>query len=99
VPGKYGLIHDLSFPKGNSVNSLIPPENSTVKYDCINNVVNLVKFFGQDALLSKCDIEDAFRIICLTVEFSGGISEFTEFPFGKDRSCMRPYFPGTDFGD
>lgn len=65
MPGKYGLIHDLSFPKGNSVNSLIPPENSTVKYDCINNVVNLVKFFGQDALLSKCDIEDAFRIICL----------------------------------
>jgi hypothetical protein len=34
-----------------------------------------------------------------TVEFSGGISEFTEFPFGKERSCMRPYFPGTDFGD
>lgn len=65
VPGKYRLIHDLSFPKGNSVNSLIPPENSIVKYDCINNVVNLVKFFRQDALLSKCDIEDAFRIICL----------------------------------
>jgi hypothetical protein len=34
-----------------------------------------------------------------TVELSGGISESTEFPFGKDRSCMRPYFPGTDFGD
>ena len=65
MPGKYGLIHDLSFPKGNSVDSLIPPDNSTVKYDCINNVVNLVKLFGQDALLSKCDIEDAFRIICL----------------------------------
>lgn len=33
-----------------------------------------------------------------TIEISGGIREFTEFPFGKDRSCMRRYFPGTDFG-
>ena len=65
MPGKYRLIRDLSIPKGNSVNSLIPPENSIVKYDCFNNVVNLVKFFGQDALLSKCGIEDAFRKICL----------------------------------
>ena len=33
VPVKFRLIHDLSYPKGNSVNSLIPQENSTVKYD------------------------------------------------------------------
>jgi len=67
VPGKFRLIHDLSFPKnsGCSVNSLIPLENSVVKYDGIDNVIKLVKYFGHNALLSKCDIEDAFRIICV----------------------------------
>lgn len=64
-PGKYRLIHDLSFPKHNSVNSRIPPENSMVKYDGLDNVVKLVKYFGKDAYMSKCDIEDAFRIICI----------------------------------
>ena len=63
VPGKFRLIHDLSYPKGNSVNSLIPQENSTVKYDGIDTVIQLGKQFGRHCKLSKCDIEDAFRII------------------------------------
>jgi hypothetical protein len=63
VPGKFRLIHDLSYHKGNSVNSLIPQETSTVKYDGIDTVIQLVKQFGRHCKLSKCDIEDAFRII------------------------------------
>jgi hypothetical protein len=63
VPDKFRLIYDLSYPKGNSVNSLIPQENSTVKYDGIDTVIQLVKQFGRHCKLSKCDIEDAFRII------------------------------------
>lgn len=65
VAGKFRLIHDLSFPKGQSVNSLIPPENSAVKYDNIDSVIQLIRHFGRGCLLSKCDIEDAFRIICV----------------------------------
>ena len=47
------------FEKNNgcSVNSLIPLENSVMKYDGIDNVIKLVKYFGQNALLSKCDIK------------------------------------------
>ena len=60
---KFRLIHDLSYPKGNSVNSLIPPENSEVNYDCIDNVIKLVKYFGRDSYLGKTDVEDAFRNI------------------------------------
>ena len=56
LPGKFRLIHDLSYPKGNSVNLLIPPENSQVKYDDIDVVVKLVKYFGRNAKMSKCDI-------------------------------------------
>jgi len=36
-----------------TVNSLIPIENSVVKYDGIDNVIKLVKYYGQNALLSK----------------------------------------------
>lgn len=63
--GKFRLIHDLSHPKGNSVNSLIPPENSVVSYDGVDKVIKLVKKFGRNAKLAKCDIEDAFRIVCI----------------------------------
>jgi hypothetical protein len=65
LPGKFRLIHDLSYPKGNSVNLLIPPENSQVKYDDIDVVVKLIKYFGRNAKMSKCDIEDAFRIVAI----------------------------------
>lgn len=65
IPGKFRLIHDLSYPKGHSVNSLIPSENSVVRYDNIDTVIQLVRHFGKNALMSKCDVEDAFRIICL----------------------------------
>jgi hypothetical protein len=63
--GKFRLIHDLSFPKSNSVNSNIPPENSVVQYDGIDTVIKLVKKFGRNCKLAKCDIEDAFRIVCV----------------------------------
>lgn len=61
--GKYRLIHDLSFPKGHSVNSDIPIENSAVSYDSIDHIIRLVKINGYGALMAKTDIENAFRII------------------------------------
>jgi hypothetical protein len=49
--------------KGIQETLLIPQENSTVKYDGIDTVIQLVKQFGRHCKLSKCDFEDAFRII------------------------------------
>ena len=63
VPRKFRLIHDLSYPKHFSVNAGISQENSWVQYEGIGNVIDLVKSFGRQCLLAKCDIEDAFRII------------------------------------
>ena len=63
VPGKFRLIHDLSFSRNGSINSSIPKRNSTVQYDSVDIVVNLVKHYGRFSQLSKCDIEDAFRLI------------------------------------
>jgi hypothetical protein len=66
VNGNFHLLHDVSYPKGNSVNSLIsliPPESSEVKYDCIDNVIKLVKCFGRNSCLGKTDVQDEFRNI------------------------------------
>lgn len=61
--GQFRLIHDLSYPENNSVNSQIPAVNSQVSYDSIDTVINLVKQFGSGALMAKCDFQDGFRNI------------------------------------
>lgn len=62
-PGTFRLIHDLSFPKTNSVNNLIDKEFSQVLYDSIDTVVQKVKQCGHACLLAKTDIADAFRLV------------------------------------
>lgn len=62
-PGKFRIIHDLLYPKNNSVNTNIPKENSVVQYDTINWVINLVQQYGPYCLMTKTDIEDASWII------------------------------------
>ncbi|XP_077779111.1 uncharacterized protein LOC144326428 [Podarcis muralis] len=63
TPGEFRLIHNLSFPKGGSVNDAIPPELCTVKYATFDQAVKLIRSFGPGALLAKCDIESAFRLL------------------------------------
>ena len=62
-PNAFRLIHDLSYPHGNSINEGIPKEFSTVTYETLDHVLSLLSQFGRGALLAKTDIEDAFRII------------------------------------
>lgn len=61
--GTFRIIHDLSYPKNNSVNTYIHKENSVVQYDTIDWVINLVQQYGPCCLIAKIDIEDALRII------------------------------------
>ena len=62
-PRAFRLIHDLSYPLGNSINEGIPKEFSTVTYETLDHVLSLLTQFGRGALIGKTDIEDAFRII------------------------------------
>lgn len=62
-PNSYRLIHDLSYPKGDSVNSGISPEFSAVQYQNIETVIDLVQSYESNCLMSKTDIEHAFRLI------------------------------------
>ena len=61
--GEYRLIHDLSFPKGDSVNSHIDPEFSAVQYEVLDRCIELIQSIGGGCLIAKADLKDAFRII------------------------------------
>ncbi|XP_077338353.1 uncharacterized protein LOC143983017 [Lithobates pipiens] len=62
-PGKFRLIHHLSFPKGGSVNDFIDPEACTVSYTSFDAAVRWVRRYGRGALMAKADVESAFRLL------------------------------------
>jgi hypothetical protein len=47
----------------NIVNSCIPPEFTAVQYQNTEIVIDLVQAHGSNCLMSKADIQDAFRLI------------------------------------
>lgn len=61
--GAFHVIHDLSYPKGRSVNDLIPNSLTFVVYEDFDHVVSLINAVGAGALLAKVDICCAFRIL------------------------------------
>jgi hypothetical protein len=62
-PGEFRVIHHLSYPENEYINSGIPESKCTVKYQTIEDAVKLMKFYGKGCLLSKTDIENSFKII------------------------------------
>ena len=60
-PGKWRLIVDLSSPAGSSVNNGINPEEFTLHYITVDQIISLVSQFGQGALMAKFDVESAYR--------------------------------------
>ena len=63
TPGEYRLIHDLSFPKFNSVNSHINKFHTEVSYELLDHCITIIQAIGPKCLIAKADIKDAFRII------------------------------------
>ena len=57
------MIHHLSFPYGDSINTFIPSEFSTVKYATVDDAINFIKFLGRGCVLAKTDVRSAVRII------------------------------------
>ncbi|KAK2172939.1 hypothetical protein NP493_919g01022 [Ridgeia piscesae] len=62
-PGKFRLIHDLSFPRGDSINFYTSKQFTCVQYETLDQVVSLVQECGQGCFIPKADIKDAFRLI------------------------------------
>ena len=59
---KYRVIHDLSWPPGQSVNDGISIDCS-MNYINIDTIAQLVKANGQNSLMAKLDLEDAYKHI------------------------------------
>ncbi|XP_060127970.1 uncharacterized protein LOC132591759 [Zootoca vivipara] len=95
APGEFRLIHNLSHPKGSSVNDMIPPELCSVKYASLDQAVEIVRKFGPGALLAKCDIESAFRLLpihpsdfwLLGFQFEGAFYFDKAMPMGCSVAC------------
>ena len=60
---KYHIIHDLSWPPGDSVNDHIDPDLYCCIYDSFDQAVFLIKKQGVGALMAKLDLADAFKHI------------------------------------
>ena len=62
-PDSFRVIHHLSFPNGNSINDGIAAHDTYVHYQNIDDAIRCIKRFGVAALMSKSDIESAFRVL------------------------------------
>ena len=94
--GQYRLIHDLSYPEGDSVNDYIPPAYSTVQYETFDHFVTLLLSLPKGALMAKADIKSAFRILpvrpqdynLLGFMWDGNFYMDKRMPMGASSSCQ-----------
>lgn len=62
-PKAYRIISHLSSPLGTSINDGIDRIEFTTKYENINHAIGWITQYGRGCLLSKIDIQDAYRIL------------------------------------
>ena len=63
IPGEFGLIHHLSYPRGSSVNDGISRDHTSVTYATISDAICHIKAAVRGCFLAKTDVKNAFRII------------------------------------
>lgn len=70
TPGKYRLIHNLSSPRGKSVNDIIDPLMRTVSYCSVLDVASYLKDqqTGGPWYMAKVDLKDAYRCVPIAVQ-------------------------------
>ena len=84
-PGKYRLIHHLSYPDGESTNDGINQDYCAMHYTHFDEAINVVTQAGKGALMAKEDIESAFRLLPIHPEDLGllGMKLGDEYFFDK----------------
>ena len=61
--GSKRRVHDLSYPKGDGVNSGIHGERTKVVYSTLQDIMNIMKELGAGCFFIKRDFKDAYRHI------------------------------------
>ena len=59
--GKVRVIHDLSFPPGQSINDFIDPEAFSLQYVTVDQVAQACAEFDEPPYLAKSDLSNAFQ--------------------------------------
>ena len=59
TPGKFRIIHHLSYPDGSSVNDFIPDQFSSIQYASIGDAITLIKSLAKGCYMAKTDIESS----------------------------------------
>ena len=57
----FRIIHDLTYPKGRSINSCIKKDDISCDYPTTKDVVRMLSKVGQGAFLWKIDLKSAYR--------------------------------------
>ncbi len=64
TPGKFRLIHNLSFPHdGSAINANIPASEKQVKFSNVTEAICIMSKLNKDSYTAKSDIKNAFGII------------------------------------
>ena len=66
--GKFRAILNLSAPPGKSVNEFINKEDFKLQYTKVDTAIDFILSLGRGCMLSKVDIQDAFRILPVSPE-------------------------------
>ena len=89
-PNKWGLIIDLSSPKGLSVNDGIATDLSSLCYTSVDHLCSIILSVGKEAQLVKADIKEAYRMVpvhpddqpLLAVQWTNRVFIDKALPFG-----------------
>ena len=88
---KYCIIHDLSWPPGDSVNDHIDPDLYHCIYASFDQAVSLIKKQGVGALMAKLDLANAFKHILVHPEDWPLLCSSWNVP-QADGSVLRQYY-------
>ena len=64
-PAKWHLIVNLSFPQGSSINDGIDPDEFSMHYIKLDQIISMVFKHGPGALIVKFDVKAAYRNIAV----------------------------------
>ena len=95
TPGKFRLLHDLSFPyDAHSVNAGIGDEDAKVQYASVKDAIEIL-LGSEQAFMAKADIKDAYRQVPLArdqywlvgFKLQGLFYHDLRLPMGARSSC------------
>ena len=81
VPGEFRIIHDLSYPKGDSINSMVSKEHATIHYQPFDDFISVIKLLGSGALVANFITIGAFRweVLCHVAHLSYSAMRYTGY--------------------